>query len=403
MVLKILFTILTIPIIGLSACKAAFYPVPQISPVLATNALYSDENISPDSQVVVTETLPPPKINTIQLTPTQIIFGVSSFPPGINPLTGLPAPDPELLERRPVMVKVSNFPAVGRPHAGLSFADIVFEYYIGEWTNRFLAIYYSQDAEKVWPLRSGRLVDAQLVNMYQGILAYGGADEQIDKVLSRELMDRAVSWAYSPCPPICGELTHSATGVYVSTAEITKYANKEDISNTKPYLDGMIFDDQIPASDQLAVMIGIHYIRFNRGEWHYDPSSQLYLRWIESWECENENRYPMIPLTDELTGEQLAYANLIILFAEYTELAPTLHAIEIWDNTEGKRAVFFRDGVMVDGFWRSVDHHQPIRFTDQLGVPIALKPGNSWIVIAGISSSFEELADGQWELVFDVP
>jgi hypothetical protein len=54
----------------------------------------------------------------------------------INPLTGLPAADPALLDRRPVMVKVSNFPRLGRPHAGLSFADIVFDYYIGYITVR---------------------------------------------------------------------------------------------------------------------------------------------------------------------------------------------------------------------------------------------------------------------------
>ena len=49
--------------------------------------------------------------------------------------------DPSLLERRPVMVKVSNFPRLGRPHAGLSFADIVFDYFIGYGTNRFLACF----------------------------------------------------------------------------------------------------------------------------------------------------------------------------------------------------------------------------------------------------------------------
>ncbi|MCD6355663.1 MAG: DUF3048 domain-containing protein, partial [Anaerolineaceae bacterium] len=87
-----------------------------------------------------------------------------------NPLTGLPVSDPALLERRPVMVKVSNFPRLGRPHAGLSFADIVFEYFIGFGQNRFLALYYGQDAEKIGPVRSGRRVDAELVTMYSGVL-----------------------------------------------------------------------------------------------------------------------------------------------------------------------------------------------------------------------------------------
>src|SRR4030042_3032998 len=37
-------------------------------------------------------------------------------PKPINPLTGLVVDDPSRLERRPVMVKVSNFPRLGRPH-----------------------------------------------------------------------------------------------------------------------------------------------------------------------------------------------------------------------------------------------------------------------------------------------
>ncbi|MHB8808355.1 MAG: DUF3048 domain-containing protein, partial [Anaerolineaceae bacterium] len=76
---------------------------------------------------------------------------------GVNPLTGLPVSDPNILNRMPVMVKVSNYPRSGRPHAGLSFADIVFDYYIGNGTNRFLAVYYGNDSSSIGPVRSGRL------------------------------------------------------------------------------------------------------------------------------------------------------------------------------------------------------------------------------------------------------
>ena len=66
------------------------------------------------------------------------IYGLYGFPPDINPLTGEKVDDPAILERRPILSKISNFPAgTGRPHAGLSYADVVFEYYIGEYMNRF--------------------------------------------------------------------------------------------------------------------------------------------------------------------------------------------------------------------------------------------------------------------------
>jgi hypothetical protein len=52
--------------------------------------------------------------------------------------------DPSILDRRPVFVKVANYPVSGRPHAGLSFADMVFEYYIGTGGNRFIGLFYGQ-------------------------------------------------------------------------------------------------------------------------------------------------------------------------------------------------------------------------------------------------------------------
>ena len=200
------------------------------------------------------------------------VIGINGFPDEINPLTGMAVEDPSILDRRPVFTKISNFPAVeGRPHAGLSYADIVFEYYIGEWMNRFLAVYYSQDVEEAWPLRSGRLVDAQLAKMYQGVLAYGNADERVDAVLERELGDRAIAFLESPCPPICGELTHSATGVYVNTAEMTKFASRIGVDNSRYNLDGMLFSETPPVSDQYGVWLAVQYIRWNRGEWFMMP------------------------------------------------------------------------------------------------------------------------------------
>jgi hypothetical protein len=331
----------------------------------------------------------------------QKLQGMFGFAPGINPLTGLAAP-PEMLNKRPVMVKVSNYPRYGRPHAGLSYADIVFEYYIGEEANRFLALFYSQDAPKIGPVRSGRLVDSQLVNMYGGVLAYGSADPQVDTVLLDELGDRAISFLYAPCPAFCGIDTHSVAGVYSNSAEITKYAIREKIDETRPVLDGMLFE-QLPPRDNknFAVKIGVEYSFRDRGEWYYDPQSGMYLRWIET----EGNGYPvnMIPLVDRLNNKQLSFANVIIIYAKYIEYAPTLHQIEIWKNTKGQRALFFRDGIMEDGSWKTGDHNRPIQFYNRYGLPATLKPGNTWIVITGLSSTLEEPQPGQWELKFNLP
>ncbi len=320
----------------------------------------------------------------------------------LNPLTGLPAPDPALLDRRPVMVKVSNFPAVGRPHAGLSSADMVFEYYIGEYINRFLAVYYSQDAPKVGPVRSGRLVDVQLVRMFQGVLAYGSADERVDASIKQYLGIRSLAHTESPCPPICGFDPHSAAGTFADTGSLSAYMTKIGVDNVRQDLTGLVFDPAPPANGQPAVQLGVQYSSFNRGEWRYDPASGQYLRWIEEMDEDNKNM-TMIPLVDRLTDEQLGFSNVIVIFAFYVEYNRTLHNIDIWNNTAGKRAVFFRDGVMTEGLWKTVDKERPMQFFDQDGQPYALKPGNTWIVIAGLSSTFDQPQPGQFETYFYLP
>ena len=58
---------------------------------------------------------------------------------------------------------------------------------------------------------------------------------------------------------------------------------------------------------------------------------------------------------------------------------------------------------MTEGLWKAQDRTHPMEFFDDRGEPYALKPGNSWIVIAGLSSTFEQPQPGQWEMYFYLP
>ena len=321
----------------------------------------------------------------------------------INPLTGLAVEDPSLLKRRPVMVKVSNFPRLGRPHAGLSFADIVFDYFIGHGTNRFLAVFYGQDSPSIGPVRSGRRVDAQLVTMYNGILGYGSADNDTDAEIVSKLGDYAISNLEAPCPAFCGMSTHDAIGVFANSQAISEYVNQQGLKNKKPDLPNMEFSDAAPANGQPGEKLTVLFNFYNRAEWRYDPASGKYLRWIEYMQNEEGEEYEMIPLTDRVTGEQLAFSNVVVIFAEYTELAPSAHEIDIWGNDRGQKAYFFRDGVLTEGVWRAKNDSDPMEFLVEDGQPYQLKPGNTWVVIMGLNSPIYETKPGIWETYFLLP
>lgn len=73
----------------------------------------------------------------------------------VNPLSGQPVADPSLLQIPAVLVSITNFPAIARPQSGLSFAPIVYEYYITEGATRFLAVFYGQFPAVAYPLNGG--------------------------------------------------------------------------------------------------------------------------------------------------------------------------------------------------------------------------------------------------------
>jgi hypothetical protein len=119
--------------------------------------------------------------NTPTVTPTPI--GPLSYPEGINPLTGLPYPDEASMRRRPLIVKVSNYPPIVRPQSGLSYADNVWEYEAEGGVTRFAAVFRSQSVDHVGSVRSGRLIDLELAPMYQALFAYSGSSDSDRQML----------------------------------------------------------------------------------------------------------------------------------------------------------------------------------------------------------------------------
>src|SRR3990170_2912373 len=139
-----------------------------------------------------------------QVFPSSGSQGQSLLPTLNNPLTGLPASDPALLNRRPMAIKISNSPDFVRPQSGLTLADVVYEYYIEWGDTRFIAIFYGNDARMAGPVRSGRYFDEHITRMYHAYYVFKGADprefsyfKQTD--LANFLVD--LMWLEFPCSP----------------------------------------------------------------------------------------------------------------------------------------------------------------------------------------------------------
>ena len=79
--------------------------------------------------------------------------GPEDFPAGINPLTGLPVANPELLKTPALLISISHFPPAARPQAGLSFAPYVFEFSITGGETRFLTTFYGEEPAPEIPIQ----------------------------------------------------------------------------------------------------------------------------------------------------------------------------------------------------------------------------------------------------------
>jgi hypothetical protein len=107
--------------------------------------------------------------------------------------------------------------------------------------------------------------------------------------------------------------------------------------------------------------------------WEFDPVSGLYRRWSDG-----------APHLEELTNQQLAFANVIVVSANHVETdiledtwAGGHWSLEIQTWGEGPVTIF-RDGQRFEGRWHRADPAQMLTFTDLNGNVLALKPGPSF-------------------------
>jgi len=353
------------------------------------------------------EASPPAATNT-PAAPTQL--GPEDFPPDVNPLTGLKVANLSLLERRPLAIKISQFPRRVRPQAGLSLADMVWEHYAEAGVTRMTAIYLANDAPKVGSIRSARLLDIVLAESYKAMLVTSGSSEGTLKRLSlSDFYDRVIAEAtgYNECPPLCREEGAELTSdkLFASTADLWQVTQGLGI-NTRQDLHGMAFFPDPPAGGASATTIHLDFQKDNNVvEWRYDPATGRYARWVDT-----ANVGELAPHPDLNTGQQLTAANVVVLYANHvsTDIVEDFengghcgYEIQLWGNGPAR---LFRDGAAYDLAWVRFDIADVIGFVSPpSGNQIfPFKPGNTWFEILNLNSP-TDFADGVFTARFKGP
>ncbi len=340
--------------------------------------------------VVPSATVPPPPTETPTPLPSPTPaypaqgYGPSNFPSTVDPLTGLEVADPTLLDRRPMLIKVSNIPRNNRPQWGLSLADLVFEYYTEEGATRFAAIFLGNNADIVGPIRSGRFIDGQLVDGYKAIFAFGSAYvAEWDRFVHSDFANRLV--IEGSTTPLTRYEPNGANFLVANTATLSAWATKNGV-NGRQNLDGMSFNLTPPAAGQPVTQVYVRYSSVIYNRWDFDPTTGKYLRFVDAADDYNNNNPQYTQLTDRLTSQPIAFDNLVVLYANYELYSPGIYDIQLNGSGDGYA---FRDGQAYQVKWQR-NSTDVVSLTNPDGTPFSFKPGTTWFEVLGVSSTLQK-------------
>lgn len=358
---------------------------------------------TPTASPTVTATSLPTATPTPAYPPEGL--GPDNFPENVNPLTGLEVEDISLLERRPVSVKVNIIPRQGtRPPWGLSFADIVYEFYQNAGYTRFHAVFLGQDSPLVGPIRSARMLDGPLVRMHSSIFAYSGADGNVDITLRNSVFGYRLARDRAPrttCPPtdVQPMCRFDPTGydfLMTGTAEVHVYMRNRGVDDERQNLDGMFFKLEPPEGGELAEVVYTRHSLDSYNRWDYDAETGRYLRYQDTVVLRGDQQEEYLPLMDRVNDQQIVADNVVILLAPHEYFRPPPGEIIEVELKDKGQAYAFRDGRVYPVIWRHSNPDQVMYLTYEDGTLFPFKPGITWFQIVGKYSEISQPDETTW-------
>lgn len=343
-------------------------------------------------------------------------IGPDYFFPWINPLTGLQVEDQSLLQRRPMAIKVTNYPRYTRPPSGLAYADVVYEYYMERAITRYIAIFYGQDAGRVGPIRSGRFFDEHIFTMYDSSFTFGYADqlvmdyweEQGPETLRRFGLEGRIDYFYDCAPSQAYSLCRDRNlitynNMFANTSALSEAMVRNGLEDIQPDLTGMRFAYRPPDGGAAASHLYFNYSLIIYNKWDYSVERNQYLRFQEEEGYSESRGATYAPLEDFTTGEQLSADNVVVLFVphQYYKKTDTTEVIQI-DLVGSGQAMVFRDGQMFPATWVRPADGGVINLLDANGEHFPLKPGQTWYQVLSLETEYGHDGD-EWGFVFHPP
>jgi hypothetical protein len=248
---------------------------------------------------------------------------------------------------------------------------------------------------KVGPVRSGRLVYADIAAFFpDSCLIYAFASAEVLVHL-----------------PQCFFVNHDIQGggYMLDISQLVKLARDSQKPGQKVDYTSNVYSDKPPPGGTDASRLHVFIAWLNQSEWRYDPLYQGWWRYVDN--ADPQTAGVVHPDVDRLTGRQLYFENVVVLFAKHDVISPTNLDIHLEQDWVGD-ALVFRDGKMFKIRWSTVASDEEVRtgrrkpiqfFNSDEKTPFPLKPGHTWIIVVTPETIVAEESAGQWLLQFSQP
>jgi len=306
----------------------------------------------------------------------------------INIFSGLDISD-EVGGSRPIAIMIENSPD-SRPQSGLIYADMVYEAVDEGGVTRYVAVFSSNDAEIIGPVRSARIYYAEIARSFDPIYAFWGTYSDDDpyknayKIIENLGLDvltplgdkKGVSSIVANTSS--GWRDNSRSNITEHTAFMSTIKLKEDAENLGYSLEGgqSPLRFKIDAADSEKGGIPNININFSydtyRVDFEYNRENNNYLKFTGG-----------APHTDYETGSQIAVNNVIVMITniegpidQYGHMA-----IRTTGTSDMGKAFFFVDGNVIEGTWERTSVFDPFKYRDDDGNIVLFNRGSTWVAL----------------------
>ena len=311
---------------------------------------------------------------------TEKITGNNPFIPGESPTTGLPHANEKYV---PILCQIDN--NLGAlPQWGLIAADIMYELPISGvgWT-RLTALFSDQYPEEAGPVRSARVMHADLREEWDALIVHFGEQTVDGSNFRQAIRDYGVTKKGLEIDGIGNKYSDYFQRVRYHTAphNVTAYIDKlKELMVASGYIFAprpFKFTDAMDYAGPSAVKININHKKneSTSSTFYYDTNSGSYLRYTIKG-IYSDYRNP---------DATLAYSNVIV---QRTKLAFNGRSQNpILPNVVGSGAAdIFIGGKYIEGAWARSEASARTVFFDQQGKEIELQRGKTWIIICDENS-----------------